>query len=73
LESLFRNAERVGVENISRWRQTFMYLPEDDIQELRKAIADTKETERQRQIEHKKREREALIEWRKPRQILNRL
>lgn len=55
------------MENLEHWQQTLHLLSEDDIQNLRNAIGEAKELERKKQIERRRREREFLLEWRKPR------
>lgn len=70
LDPLFKQAERFGVENLEHWQQTLHLLSEDDIQNLRNAIGEAKELERKKQIERRRREREFLLEWRKPRDDL---
>nr|CAD2162362.1 unnamed protein product [Meloidogyne enterolobii] len=78
LRPLFEIAENHGVENVERWRQTFQVLSEEDIQELRNAIAIAKAAEkaaekaelRKQQIEQRRKQRELLAEWRKPRDDL---
>ena len=75
LRPLFETAENHGVENVERWRQTFQVLSDEDIQELRNAIAIAKAAEkaaekaelRKQQIEQRRKQRELLAEWRKPR------
>ncbi|KAL3116768.1 hypothetical protein niasHT_004269 [Heterodera trifolii] len=70
LEPLFRQAEKAGVEQMDRWRQSRRLLHEAHIGALREAIQAAKEAERKRQLERQRREREALAEWRKPRDDL---
>uniref|UniRef100_A0A1I8B7F3 WAC domain-containing protein n=1 Tax=Meloidogyne hapla TaxID=6305 RepID=A0A1I8B7F3_MELHA len=74
LRPLFETADNLGVENIERWRQTFHVLSDEDIQELRNSIAIAKAAEkaelRKQQIEQRRKQRELLAEWKKPRDDL---
>uniref|UniRef100_A0A183CFR9 WAC domain-containing protein n=1 Tax=Globodera pallida TaxID=36090 RepID=A0A183CFR9_GLOPA len=70
LEPLFRQAEKAGVLQLDRWYQSRRLLTDAHIAALREAIHEAKEAERKRQVERRRREREALAEWRKPRDDL---
>uniref|UniRef100_A0A914HKS5 WAC domain-containing protein n=1 Tax=Globodera rostochiensis TaxID=31243 RepID=A0A914HKS5_GLORO len=70
LEPLFRQAEKAGVLQLDRWCQSRRLLTDAHIAALREAIHEAKEAERKRQVERRRRERESLAEWRKPRDDL---
>ncbi|VDK76079.1 unnamed protein product [Litomosoides sigmodontis] len=67
LESLFEQARKVNIENLSQWEQDERLLSEAEIVELKQLIRQTKEKEREEKRLNKQRAKEILLEWRKPR------
>ncbi|OZC11716.1 Bromodomain protein [Onchocerca flexuosa] len=67
LESLFEQARKVNIENLSRWEQDERLLSEAEVVELKQLIRQTKEKEREEKRLNKQRTKEMLLEWKKPR------
>ncbi|KAL3994071.1 ATP-utilizing chromatin assembly and remodelling N-terminal family protein [Acanthocheilonema viteae] len=67
LESLFEQARKVNIKDLSHWEQDERLLSETEIVELKQLIRQTKEKEREEKRLNKQRAKEILLEWRKPR------
>ncbi|EJW82007.1 bromodomain containing protein, partial [Wuchereria bancrofti] len=67
LESLFEQARKVNIENLSHWEQDERLLSEAEIVELKQLIRQTKEKDREEKRLNKQRAKEMLLEWKKPR------
>lgn len=67
LESLFEQARKVNIENLSHWEQDEHLLTEAEVVELKQLIRQAKEKDREQKRFAKQREKEALLEWKKPR------
>ncbi|VDN30900.1 unnamed protein product [Gongylonema pulchrum] len=67
LEGLFEQARKLSIDDLSRWEQDERLLTGAEIVELKQLIRQTKEKIREEKRLAKQREKEALLEWKKPR------